>query len=116
VVTTPSLFGNDPAEIPAPGTRFAEVAVNAGQPARKPFTYSVPEELAVAEGQAVFVPFGPRILQGIVVALMETTPLQAVRPIAAVAEPAPVLDAAVLPPVYPKDQVCSTSQRTTEAG
>lgn len=94
MVTTPSLFGNDPAEIPAPGTRFAEVAVNAGQPARKPFTYSVPEELAVAEGQAVFVPFGPRILQGIVVALTETTPLQAVRPIAAVAEPAPVLDAA----------------------
>ena len=95
-MTSPSFFetpGNDPSEVPQPGTRFAEVAVNAGQPARQPFTYSVPDEIEVSPGQAVFVPFGPRILQGIVLALTETTPLQAVRPIAAVADPKPVLDA-----------------------
>ena len=46
----------------------------------------------VAAGQAVFVPFGPRILQGVVMALADATPLQAVRPISAVADPAPVLD------------------------
>ena len=93
-MTSPLLFGNDPAEVPAPGTRFAEVAVNAGQPARQPFTYSIAAGLEVSAGQAVFVPFGPRILQGIVLALGETTPLQAVRPLISVADPNPVLDAA----------------------
>ncbi|MCC6268323.1 MAG: primosomal protein N' [Dehalococcoidia bacterium] len=91
-MTTPSMFGNDPAEAPTAGTRFAEVAVNAGQPARQPFTYSIPDGLEVAAGQAVFVPFGPRILQGVVMALADATPLQAVRPISAVADPAAVLD------------------------
>jgi len=68
--------------------------VNSGQPARTPFTYSVPDGMAVAPGQAVFVPFGPRILQGLVVAEAETTSLQAVRPIASIADPDPVLDGA----------------------
>ncbi|MGE3076904.1 MAG: primosomal protein N' [Dehalococcoidia bacterium] len=77
-----------------PGTKFVEVVVNAGQPARQPFTYSVPEGLDVAVGQAVFVPFGPRILQGVVVAEAETTNLDAVRPIASVADPEPILDSA----------------------
>ncbi len=91
-MTSPRLFGNDPAETPTSGTRFVEVVVNAGQPARVPFTYSIPEGLDVAVGQAVFVPFGPRILQGVVVAEAETTTLDAVRPIAAVADPEPILD------------------------
>ena len=94
LVTSPTLFGNDPAEAPAPGTRFVDVVVNSGQPARTPFTYSVPDGMAVAPGQAVFVPFGPRILQGLVVAEAETTSLQAVRPIASIADPDPVLDGA----------------------
>ena len=95
-MTSPSFFdspGNDPAEVPEAGTGFAEVAVNAGQPARQPFTYSIPPDVEVAPGQAVFVPFGPRILQGIVLALSDRTELAAVRPIAAIADPAPVLDA-----------------------
>ena len=93
-MTLPLLPVNDPAEIPVPGTIFAEVAVNAGQPARQTFTYSFPEGVSVHPGQAVFVPFGPRILQGVVLALSESTPLQAVRPIAAIADPAPILDSA----------------------
>ena len=96
-MSSPSFFdspGNDPAEVPAAGTRFAEVAVNAGQPARQPFTYSIPEDIDVEPGQAVFVPFGPRILQGVVLAQSENTELAAVRPIAAVADPLPVLDSA----------------------
>jgi len=88
------MFSNDPAETPAAGERFAEVAVNAGQPARQGFTYSVPAGLGVAPGQAVFVPFGPRILQGIVLSLSSETEQEAVRPLAAVADPNPVLDAA----------------------
>src|SRR5690606_18942468 len=81
-----------PAEHVAPGAVLAEVAVHTGQPARAPFTYSVAEGQKVATGQAVFVPFGPRILQGIVLGLTDSTPLQAVRPIAAVADPEPILD------------------------
>lgn len=94
-MTSPSPL-NDPPGHPVPGSAFAEVAVNTGQPARVPFTYSIPEGMAVAPGQAVFIPFGQRILQGIVMALSETTTLDAVRPIAAIADPEPVLDEAHL--------------------
>ncbi len=73
-------------------TRFVEVAVNSGQPARQGFTYSVPAGMAVTPGQAVFVPYGPRVLQGIVLALQRTTELEQVRPVAAVADPDAVLD------------------------
>ncbi|HEY5639607.1 MAG TPA: primosomal protein N' [Dehalococcoidia bacterium] len=45
---------------------YAEVAVNAAAPIRQTFTYRVPDELTVAVGQAVYVPFGMRTLQGIV--------------------------------------------------
>ncbi|GIW13118.1 MAG: primosomal protein N' [Tepidiforma sp.] len=84
----------DPAFIPPPGTVFAEVAVHTTQPARKPFTYAVPEGMAVAPGMAVFVPFGPRIVQGVVLRLAERSEVEAVRPISAVMDPEPLLDAA----------------------
>lgn len=70
---------------------FAEVAVNAGHPARAAFTYSVPEGMAVAVGQAVFVPFGQRILQGVVLSLTGESTVPGTRPISAVASDAPVL-------------------------
>ena len=93
-MTLPLIPANDPAEVPAPGAVLVEVAVNTQQPARTPFTYSVPAGETLQPGQAVFVPFGPRILQGIVLRLADSTPLQAVRPIAAVADPEPILDQA----------------------
>ncbi len=68
--------------------------MNSGQPARQGFTYAVPEGMRVAEGQAVFVPYGPRVLQGIVLSFQDTTDVESVRPIAAVADDEPVLDAA----------------------
>src|SRR5512135_3132845 len=77
---------------PGGAGRFADVAVNAGQPARTPFTYSVPDGLDVRPGQAVFVPFGPKILQGIVLGVSGNSTVDTVRPIAAIAEPEPVLD------------------------
>ncbi len=73
---------------------FVQVAVNSGQPARHPFTYAVPEGLEVRLGQAVFVPFGSRVLQGIVVGETDTPPEQEARPLEAVADPQPVLDGA----------------------
>ncbi len=71
---------------------FAEVAVNTGQPARRGFTYAVPPGLDPRPGQAVFVPFGPRVLQGIVMARTGASPVAEVRAIAAVADPEAVLD------------------------
>lgn len=91
-VTLPLGIADDASMTAAPGAQFAEVAVNAGQPSRQPFTYLVPLGMAVREGQAVFVPFGPRVLQGIVLALTSSTPLEAVRPVAAIADPAPIVD------------------------
>ena len=77
-----------------PGVRaqFAEVAVNTGQPSRTPFTYAVPADMSLSAGQAVFVPFGPRVLQGIVLRLTDESEIEQVRAINAVADAAPVLD------------------------
>jgi primosomal protein N' (replication factor Y) len=72
---------------------FAEVAVNAGQPARMAFTYRVPPGMQVLPGQAVFAPFGPRILQGIVLELASASTVAEARPLSAVADSRPVLDA-----------------------
>ncbi|MFN0096548.1 MAG: primosomal protein N' [Dehalococcoidia bacterium] len=71
---------------------FVSVAVNTGQPSREPFTYGVPAGLDPSPGQAVFVPFGPRVLQGIVLERAESSPIDDVRPIASLADSAPVLD------------------------
>jgi primosomal protein N' (replication factor Y) (superfamily II helicase) len=90
VVATQSSFDVQPRD--AVG-KFADVAVNAGQPARKPFTYAISDGMDVRPGQAVFVPFGPKILQGIVLDVAATSFVDSVRPIAAIAEAAPVLDA-----------------------
>ena len=75
------------------GAGYAEVVVNSGQPARMAFTYAVPEGLGPVAGQAVFVPYGPKVLQGIVLSLAPTTELAEVRPIAAIADPEPAIDA-----------------------
>lgn len=70
--------------------------MNAAQPSRTPFTYSVRAGVSIEPGQAVFVPFGPKILQGIVMSVAGSTELEAVRPIAAIADPEPILDVAHL--------------------
>jgi len=74
--------------------RFAQIAVNAGHPARTAFTYAVPEGMSVSAGQAVFVPFGQRVLQGIVLALSSESDVPETRPIGAIADAEPVLDSA----------------------
>ena len=71
---------------------FVEVAVNSGQPARHPFTYARPEGMEVRLGQAVFAPFGSRLLQGIVLGETVTPPEQEARAVEAIADPQPVLD------------------------
>jgi primosomal protein N' (replication factor Y) len=77
----------------SPFSRFADVAVNTGQAARMAFSYGIPEGMTAESGQAVFVPFGPRVLQGIVLRVTEERPaVEQVRAVAAIADVAPVLD------------------------
>ena len=83
---------NEAARPPAAGDTLVEVAVNAGQPARTPFTYSAPEGMVLRPGHAVFVPFGPRVLQGIVMRTAVGTELESVRPVVSIADPEPILD------------------------
>ncbi len=50
---------------------YAEVAVNAPVAQRRTFSYGIPAPLSLSVGQAVWVPFGARTLQGIVFRLTE---------------------------------------------
>lgn len=52
--------------------KYAEVSVNSPAARRRTFSYALPEGMDVRAGQAVLVPFGEKVLQGIV---MELTPL-----------------------------------------
>jgi primosomal protein N' (replication factor Y) len=51
---------------------YAEVAVNAAAPIRQTFTYRIPDGVDVEVGHAVYVPFGARTLQGIVMEVTDT--------------------------------------------
>lgn len=57
------------------------------------FTYDIPAELqdAIRVGQLVWVPFGSRRLQGVVVELSETTDLDKTRPVEAIVYPEPLV-------------------------
>ncbi|MDE3090778.1 MAG: hypothetical protein KGJ80_15490, partial [Chloroflexota bacterium] len=60
------------------------------------FTYSIPTRLAgqIALGQLVWVPFGARRLQGVVIALSDTSPVEQTKDVDEIAEPRPFLSAA----------------------
>ncbi|MEK7848414.1 MAG: hypothetical protein AAB270_05780, partial [Chloroflexota bacterium] len=70
---------------------YAEVAVNSPHAGRKTFTYSIPPSLTLAPGHAVWVPFGPQTLLGIVTELSEHTEVEGVRPVSGLAHPEPLL-------------------------
>ncbi len=55
--------------------RFAEVSVNSPVAQLRAFSYAIPPGLSVGIGDAVWVPFGEKVLQGIV---LELSPLPAV--------------------------------------
>ena len=60
---------------------YAQVAVDSGRPQRDPFTYLVPDDLAVSVGHGVLVPFGRQVLQGIVLRLEDVADIAGPRPI-----------------------------------
>ena len=58
--------------------RYAEVAVDAPVAHSRTFSYSIPPRFVVEPGQLVWVPFGRRVAQGVVVELAGGTGLEPV--------------------------------------
>jgi len=74
--------------------RYAEVSVNSPVAQRRTFSYAIPSGLSVDVGQAVWVPFGEKILQGIVLELSPYPAVEETREIIDVIEPHPLLSPA----------------------
>ena len=74
--------------------KVAEVAVDVPTQPGRTFSYRIPDDLPVAPGQLVRVPFGARTLQGIVFSLAERSqvPEEETRYIAAIVFDEPLLD------------------------
>ncbi|MDH5364917.1 MAG: DEAD/DEAH box helicase, partial [Dehalococcoidia bacterium] len=70
--------------------RYAEVAVNS--PGSHPtFCYTIPPQLDIDVGQAVWVPFGSRVIQGIVVELSDQPSVEVTKEIAKIITDYPLL-------------------------
>jgi primosomal protein N' (replication factor Y) len=70
---------------------YAEVAVNFPLAQPRTFSYSIPPNISVSVGHAVWVPFGPRLVQGIVLALSAQSQVEDTREIAEAIDPHPIL-------------------------
>ena len=71
--------------------RYAEVAVDAAVAHSRTFSYSIPPRFSVEPGQLVWVPFGRRVLQGLVVELVEIPNVPETRDILQPVEPSPLI-------------------------
>ncbi len=70
---------------------YAEVSVNSPVAQRRTFSYAIPSGLSIDVGQAVWVPFGDKLLQGIVLELSRYPSVEETREIAGVIELRPLL-------------------------
>ena len=70
---------------------YAEVSVNSPIAQRRTFSYAIPPGLDIRVGQAVWVPFGDKVLQGIVLELTPVPTVAETREIAGIIEPHPLL-------------------------
>ncbi len=77
-------------------TRYAEVAVDAPVNPSRTFSYSIPDRFRLQPGQLVWVPFGRRTLQGMVMELTPAPQVEVTKDILQPVEPAPLLDATAL--------------------
>ncbi|MFC2071992.1 primosomal protein N' [Chloroflexota bacterium] len=73
---------------------YAEVCVNSPVAQRRTFSYTIPPSLSIDIGQAVWVPFGEKLLQGIVLELSEYPAVEETKEIAGIIEHHPVLSPA----------------------
>ncbi len=64
--------------------KYAEVAVNSPVAQRRSFCYSIPSYFTVDVGQAVWVPFGSKVLQGVVVELSDYPSFEATKEISGI--------------------------------
>ena len=71
--------------------RYAEVAVDALVAHSRTFSYSVPPRFTVVPGQLVWVPFGRRIAQGVVVELAASPQVEITKDILQPIEPSPLI-------------------------
>ena len=76
--------------------RYAEVAVDAPVSPARTFSYSIPDRFRLQPGQLVWVPFGRRILQGVVIELAPAPRVEVTKDILQAVEPSPLLDATAL--------------------
>ena len=70
---------------------FAEVAVDAPVGYGRTLSYSVPSSMELEPGQLVWVPLGPRPVQGIAFQLADHSQVEATRPVIAPVEPSPLI-------------------------
>jgi primosomal protein N' (replication factor Y) len=70
---------------------YAEVSVNSPAARRLAFSYAVPPDIGIEVGQAIWVPFGDKQLQGIVLELSDIPPDIETREIAGLIESHPLL-------------------------
>jgi len=70
---------------------FAEVSVNSPIARRQTFSYCIPPRLNVRAGHAVWVPFGEKVLQGIVTGITPYPAVEDTRDIIDTIEPLPLL-------------------------
>ena len=75
---------------------YAEVAVNSPIAQRRSFCYSIPPELEINIGQPIWVPFGSKILQGIVVKLSDRPSFEVTKEIGGLITSFPLLSSAHL--------------------
>jgi primosomal protein N' (replication factor Y) len=71
--------------------KYAEVVVDAPVGPSRSFSYRVPESFTVEPGQLVWVPFGRRVAQGIVLELSATPQVEVTRDILQQVEPSPLV-------------------------
>ena len=76
--------------------KYAEITVNSPLAQRRILTYAVPAHKRVIPGQAVWIPFGSKTLQGIVLQLTDHTTIQETREISEVIDPQPLLSSTQL--------------------
>jgi primosomal protein N' (replication factor Y) len=70
---------------------YAEVAVNSPMAGRRTFCYAVPNNMQLSVGHTVWVPFGPRILQGVVCETTEQPSVDDTREVAGLIAPDPII-------------------------
>jgi primosomal protein N' (replication factor Y) len=74
--------------------KYAEVSVNSPIAQRRTFSYAIPPNLDIEIGQAVWIPFGEKTLQGVVLEIGPFPAVEETREIIDVIEPQPFLSPA----------------------